>query len=180
MRWLAPGLALLALLWTPPARADVRPIVIPVPVEAPERIDAGPHHYPVTPFGLRRYLDSIRETEPQLWRRLDPEVARLEARDSRAYWLGGGGLVLGLALAAGSLVAINNGHDTAGEVLAVGSLAAMGGGIISFLLVRPERADVIEVMNLHNRLGPESRLTLSSRGGNPTGAPSVRVTVASF
>jgi hypothetical protein len=169
---------LLALLPASAALAD-RVLLVPVPVEMPERIDVGSQHYPVTPLGLRRYLERIRDSEPQLWRRLDPEVARLEARDSRSLWLGFGGLLLGGALAAGGLFAIDGGHDTAGDVLAIGGLAVTGAGIISFLVIRPERADVIEVMNLHNRLGPEDPMRLSSRGGLPR-SRWVHLTVASF
>src|SRR5215467_60770 len=74
-----------ALLTPPPPPPDPFPpsttttMVEPVAV-IPEHLVFKDQHFDASPAGLRRYLDAIRPTNPQLYAQLAPDVDRLEAR----------------------------------------------------------------------------------------------------
>jgi hypothetical protein len=162
-----------------PARATQRVVVRGD--SAPTQLVAGSQYYTFNLKGMRRYLDSIASDQPELWRRLDGELAALETRERKAAWLGWGSLGLGLALFAAALVTANDHLEvlSAPGLFALGGAASVIGGPLVAYSISPDREDLTELVNLHNRLAPQATLRLSDRAGLPP-FRGLRLTVARF
>jgi hypothetical protein len=163
------------------AVAAPMPYVVPIPVAPPRYVSAGSQYYELTLPGMRRYVDSLRERQPQVWLRVDPSLAALEAKARRAAWVGWGGLAAGIGLAVGGIFVARDLDPTVGVVMILASVPVMVGGFIGWAVMVPRRDDLLEVVNLHNQLAPAQPLQLSRQGGR--GGPSfrgLRLTLATF
>ncbi len=136
-------------------------------------IDAGARQFDDSVAGLRSYLESIRSTSPEIYLRLDPELGRLEAKRKTATIILVGGLALGTAAtiyafagakdcsaldtsgasrAAWSHCNDDNFDKTAAFTLIGASSVAVG--LLAWFLINPDRSDLIDFVNDHNRLSP--------------------------
>ena len=135
-------------------------------------------YFDATVEGLRRYLETIRSNDPQLYAHLDPELSKLESRRNTALavLLAGVGLgvvstVYGFAgkksCASPSVTDPSFAADadawgrcnddnmrTTATFTAVGLGAALAGLAISAALF-PRRSDIFGIVNEHNRLSHE-------------------------
>jgi hypothetical protein len=148
---------------------------------APERpgyLLVGNQYFDATPAGFQAYLDTIRTTNPDLFARLAPDAERLHQRVVTGRTLLVAGLAAGVAAslygiasrddcvlppatdpnfsaASAAWDACNrNNVRTLGTFGLIGvGLAAVG--IIGALAVSPSRAELLELVNRHNRISPQ-------------------------
>ena len=127
--------------------------------------------------GLRMYLSSIQAANPALYTQLVPAVEQLESRTTIARTSLIAGMGVGIALiltgvltrtdcAAPSLGepdfstgaaawdSCNRDNMTRLGLLSVVGVAAILGGGITALVTSPRRQDLLDVVNVHNRLSP--------------------------
>jgi hypothetical protein len=135
-------------------------------------------YFDATLSGLRRYMESLRTRDPQLYSQLDPKLAQLESRQNTALVVLGLGIGVGLA----STIYAFAGRKSCAEpqvgdanfaaemntwgqcnddnmrfsstFILLGLGAAMAGGFGAFA-VSPSRSDLLEIVNQHNRLSRE-------------------------
>lgn len=176
MRWRwSPLLIIVAL--ASPVSAQYRPQT--VVVEQPSSLEVGGQYYDASIGGLRDYLESIRTTQPDLYANLDPEVSSLETRQTIAVLSMVGGGVIGLGLMFFPLIVPGPDCNAMYDIfdperdrceddnltrlltfLGVGMGVALA-GLLVFLIVKPGRGDMLEVLNRHNRISPtQMRLQL--------------------
>jgi hypothetical protein len=170
-RTLVLGTCVIASLAGPATHARAGTPVIPIHLTSNDQI------YEVSVSGLRSYIESIKTTEPQLYAQLAPDVEHLESRRTAALAVLVTGLVAGVAssvyafagrsnCAEPSISDPNFAADSAAwgqcdqdninksaTFLFIGLAAAAAGGFGAFAIY-PSRADLLEVVNKNNRLGP--------------------------
>ena len=165
----------------PPAAATT--VVVPhYGTRFPQHFEArGNQYYDMTVSGLRLRVDSLKTSDSATYAILDREVSRLETRRTAAIALFVGGLAAPLVGFGAGFIAqsqhecppspsVGNPnfeqasrawHDCEkerGGIMGMYALVGMGvgaAGVLSALLVSPKRSDLLEVVNLHNRLTPE-------------------------
>ncbi|MET0593864.1 MAG: hypothetical protein ABW133_14270 [Polyangiaceae bacterium] len=143
----------------------------------PETLTYENRYYAVNMTGLRTYLESIRESAPQLYGQLDSKLSRLESRQTIAT----GVLVGGIAVSAVSFVyafvptrecvapapsdpnfaAAADAFDQCGRdrmtrmaTFSLIGLGSLGAGLIGNWLISPSRSDVLGFISEHNQLNP--------------------------
>jgi hypothetical protein len=167
-----------------PADSQPRPTLVPALGEKiPEHFQAGEQYYDFSLRGLRLRLDSMKEVDSTTYARLDDELSGLERRRTVSYVLFGAAIVAPLVswgfFAAHILrpqpscppmpSAMSPNFEAAKNAwfecnrtesnfdftpIAIGagvSVAAM----VSALIVAPKRSEMLEFVNLHNRLTRE-------------------------
>jgi len=141
----------------------------------PTHLQIGNQQYDASVAGFRAYLETMKFSDPGLYRQLAPDVARLDARRLGAEFALVGGVVVGLAsviygLTSGdtctepAVTDPNFGPDGSaweacnernGSRMATFSLVGVGallvGGAIA-LASWPGRSDIMDLINKHNRL----------------------------
>jgi hypothetical protein len=168
----------LAFLAPPPAAHQV-----------PEHLEVGNQVFDGSLSGFRTYLDTKRATDPQLFAQLDPQVRNLESQVATAREVLVAGVVVGLAFgvyaftgrktcnepalsdpsfaadsqAWGDCNSDNITHLATFTGIGIGAIAL--GGIAAYAL-SPQRSDMLNLVNEHNRISHEPiRLQL---GYDPT------------
>src|ERR1051325_9530960 len=63
----------------------------------PEHLEIGNQQFDGNLKGFRAYLESTKSGDPKLYASLDPDLARLEARQTTSIAMLGGGLFVGVA-----------------------------------------------------------------------------------
>ena len=155
----------------------------------PEHLQIGNQQFDGSVAGFRKYLETTKSTDPNLYKQLAPDVARLESRRVTAQAAFAGGVVLGLAslvygiasrddctqppisdrnFAADSAAwgACNN-HNMSRMITfgLLGTGAMIVGGTIA-MVTWPRRSDLLDLVSKHNRLSQQPlRLQL---GYDPT------------
>jgi len=172
-----------ATVGSPPVQM---PLIIPIPVAAPEKLSAGSQYFSFTPKGMRQYLESVRDTQPTLWTRVDPSLSALEPRVRLSSWFGYGGALLSVGMVTTGIILSAADADPTGGPLVLGlmggGLVVGIGGFVIWAVMVPKRDDLLEVVNLHNRASPPDPLRVSSvfRGGAAPRFRGLRLTVARF
>lgn len=163
------------------AGADgTRYVPVPVPAPPPNHLAAGNQYYEGSLSGFRDYLNAIRSRDPELFAAMDPRLSSLESKKTSAniaYW-GGGILGLGLMLvplfSREDCEVLSPGYDECNEdnlsslltFTAIGG-AVMIGGLVAGLVLRPNRKDLMNLVNENNRLRPDAPVQLQL-GYDPT------------
>jgi hypothetical protein len=168
--WVAGALQLLAA-------AAARPAGAMTPVTIPARLVVENRSFDASPAGFRRYLETIRWTNPELYWQLSPDVSRLESRALLPARLAIPSF--GVAAAA-TLVTIflskdcrrppvtdpNLSADSAAwqacnhynlvRLSAVGlpGFAIGLAGVVTTFAINPSRDDIRDLVNRHNRISP--------------------------
>jgi hypothetical protein len=147
-------------------------------VQLPEHLQIGNQQYDASVAGIRAYLEATKSGDPSLYGQLAPDVASLETRQENAEMALVGGLAVGVATAVYGIAS----RDTctspvvtdpafAADVAAWGACndrnmsrmetfgllgfgAMLVGGVIA-VVNWPRRADIMELLNKHNRLSKE-------------------------
>ncbi len=147
-------------------------------MQLPSSLTVGHQYFDASVGGLRRYLESVKATEPNLYLQLDPKLARLERRQIAAVALMVTGLVVPLATTVYALAgrkscdlpsvhdpnfsaasdAWDKCHDDnnrfTGTVILVGLVTGIVAEIAAFATL-PPRSALFDLVNEHNRLSPE-------------------------
>ena len=101
--------------------------------------------------GFRAYLERIREGDQDLYDALDPRLRGLEELDSTADIIFGA--AVGLSL--GALIAAIPVHEEVSQDIAygliIGGVSAFVLGVIIQAIVRPGHADLMGLIDLHDR-----------------------------
>lgn len=174
------GLCVVAALVGPvtPAHA-VTPAtaIVATTTVASSHLSIGNQVFEANVGGLRAYIDSIKDTQPQLYAQLAPDVQHLESRQHAALAVLFGGLAVGTAstiyafasrnscpepalsdpnFAADSAAwgTCNQNNDARSATFLVVGLAAAAAGAFGAFAIAPVRSDILEVTNKHNRLSP--------------------------
>jgi hypothetical protein len=157
----------------PPTAVFVEPVAV-----VPSHLVIGNQHFEASVSGVRDYLDSIKATQPLLYQQLAPDVARLEARQRHAIAalvIGGGlaALMVPLGLAAkkscpdpvlgdprfGAEVtawgACNDQNSATFTTFALAGAGALLAGGLAAVALMPRRADLLDLVNKHNRASAE-------------------------
>ena len=165
-----------------PRPADPQPRRTLVPElgwRTPEHLQASEQYYDFSVRGLRLRLDAMKEIDSATYARLDDELRRLERRRTASYILLGTGLVaplVGLAVfaaaqsqtsscpampspttpnfeaARNAWFACNSAQNEADFTpIAIGAGVSLA-ALVSAYIVAPKRAEMLEFVNLHNRL----------------------------
>jgi len=171
------GTLALALVLGHTREGEAQTVLI-LPAEQPRHLAVGDQYYEANLRGFREYLDSLYTSDPELYAKLDPELAKLEKRSKTATTL----LIVGGVVALASIavpVAAANSCDSAsayhtsdpeyraaveddldcGDRVTAGTVAVVSAGFgIAFvgLAVFPTRRAKLQFLNLHNRLRPET------------------------
>lgn len=151
------------------------PVVMPPPVP-PSHIAAGDQYYEADLDGLRAYLESIAVQQPSVYAAMDPKLASLESRSTWGTISLAGGVAIG---AAALVLAVATTEDCNQDVLSDeweqcnednkarstaifgAGMLGLGAGLAAWLVLKPGRSDLLEVINEHNRLGPQQPLRLN-------------------
>jgi hypothetical protein len=143
------------------------PMPMPSTAVAPNSFEASGQYYDGTPKGLRKYLETIRSSQPEVYQGLNIDVEILESRQSTSQWLGWGGLGIGgfLIIGSATFLSTKKKSEFTGEeytetnmgLLAGGAIVALG-GTIAGLIINPSREEMMETINKHNRLSPQKQL----------------------
>lgn len=158
-------------------------------VVAPSHLSVGAQQFDLSVTSLRDYLETLKETDANLYRQLDPLLARLETQRRTALVVAAAGAALGVAslvyalagqkdcplpdatdpqFAAKSAAWGSCTHDntTTGAMFGLAGVAAIGVGLLAGVVIAPGRGDLLAFVNQHNRLSAEPlRLQL---GYDPT------------
>jgi hypothetical protein len=156
-----------------------QPIEVVTPAHViPSHLTIGNQTFEASVKGLRAYVESIRETQPQLYAQLAPDVERLESSRTAARAV----LVTGLIAGAASVLYAVAGRGNCQEpsiydpnfaaksdawgscnqhdiemrgLFAFMGVAAFAAGGFGAWALAPSRSDLLEVLNKNNRLSPE-------------------------
>ncbi len=146
----------------------------------PEHFEAGNQYYDLSLTGLRYRVESLKGSDAATYAILDGEVTRLEHRRTAAVALLSGGLAAPLiAFGAASVARSQDScpmpsastpnfemasqawmqcnedrNSSTATYIGVG-FGIMIVGVVGALVVAPKRSDLLEVVNLHNRLQVE-------------------------
>jgi hypothetical protein len=195
--WVAGGVAAIALgianpssaqaLKAPLAPLAVQPVgwvrTTPALISAsvtptfPEALSYENRYYAWSTAGLRDYLESIRAGSPELYARLDPELARLESRKTIATGVLIGGAAVALvsviyAFAPVSDCTMPNAGDpnfsaasdawdqcsrdryTRMATFSLIGLGAFGASLLGSWAIAPSRSDMLSFISSHNQINP--------------------------
>ena len=100
--------------------------------------------------GFRRYLQRIEESDPQLYRLLDPRLSELEERSTVADVVFGVSLGLSIAGAFGTIPAYEFAGEEAALGVALGSVGLLLVGAIVQAIIRPGHGDLVALIDLHD------------------------------
>jgi hypothetical protein len=100
--------------------------------------------------GFRNYLERISQSDPGIYRLLDPRLDDLEYRDTAADVVFGVSFGLGLAALGVSIPIYTEIGETPGIGLIVGGLSAIVIGIVIQAIVRPGHPDLVALIDLHD------------------------------
>lgn len=100
--------------------------------------------------GFRRYLQRIEESDPQLYRLLDPRLSDLEERSTVADVVFGVSLGLSIAGAFGTIPAYEFAGEEAALGVALGSAGLLLVGAIVQAIIRPGHGDLVALIDLHD------------------------------
>jgi hypothetical protein len=143
----------------------------------PETLSRDGQYYDVSVSGLRGYLESIRESSPQVYAELDPALSNLESRRTIATGVLVGGTVASVAsliyavaptadCQSPSINDSNFANDTKAWALCNSNqqakmmtfgLLGLGtflAGFLAWAAISPHRADLMAIVNEHNRMTP--------------------------
>jgi hypothetical protein len=143
-----------------------------------DHIVVGNQLFETSVAGLRSYLDSIQSSEPQLYVQLNPDLHRLEARQTGARVVFLAGLGVGAASAAYAFLgqkdchaplvtdpafaadsaawgACNDDNTRKATTFTLLGLGALVAGAAGWLALTPGRSDYFDFVNKHNRLSPQ-------------------------
>jgi hypothetical protein len=146
-------------------QAEPQPWPRPSPHRVPlsEHLRVGHETFDASVAGLRAYLETTKSSDPNLYRQLAPDVARLESKQTVAEIALLGGVALG---AAGFDYWLMGGDTGKTPLAAIGIGGLLVGGMIA-LVTWPDRQDLLKVINKHNRV-TEPPLRLQLGLGNAT------------
>ncbi|HZL19028.1 MAG TPA: hypothetical protein VFG23_14920 [Polyangia bacterium] len=155
----------------------------------PSHLEVGDQTFEANLNGFRAYLETKRASDPRLFAALDPRVEHLESQVAAGEAVAVAGLVIGVASTAYAFLgrktcpepgitdpnfaadsaawgACNQDNDsTSGKFILLG-IGAMTLGGIGWWILSPTRADLLDLVNAHNALAPDTmRLQL---GYDPT------------
>jgi hypothetical protein len=121
--------------------------------------------YDASVKGLRKYVDSLKDENPHLYGKLDPDIRNFESQQSNAYigmGVSGGVMLAGLGLTLYPLISGNISEKSLGLVYAGTGVTILGvlGFACSSWIFAPSREDFLDFMNKHNRLNPNNKLDL--------------------
>lgn len=100
--------------------------------------------------GFRGYLERISESDPGIYRLLDPRLDDLEYRDSAADVVFGVSFGLGLAALGTSIPVYLEVGEEPGIGLIIGGLSAIVIGIVIQAIIRPGHQDLVALIDLHD------------------------------
>lgn len=144
-------------------------------IVVPSHINVGNEQYEGTLGGMRSYLESVRSAKPDLYAQLSPDLSRLEDRATEAKVILGVGVAAGLAGILYGFLGRNScplpsafdpgfeeksaAWDACNEsnmsrsltFSLIGAGAFIAGGA-AFYALYPDRNDLFELVNKHNRL----------------------------
>jgi hypothetical protein len=117
-------------------------------VQVSEHLRVGHQTFDASVAGLRAYLDTIKSSDPNIYRQFDADVARLESKKTVAEIALLGGVALGVA---GFDYWLMGGETGRTPIAALGIGALLVGSMIA-LVNWPGRQDLLDVINRHNRV----------------------------
>ena len=165
------------------------PMTVPHTTVVPSHLRIGDQQFDASVAGFRAYLETTKVSDAPLYAQLAPDLVRLESRFevARLVLVAGlmGGLVSGIYAFAGGKScpepaitepnfaaksaawgACNGDNMRMTSTFAFISLGSFFVGTVGALAIAPGRADLLELVNKHNRLHPQPlRLEI---GFNPT------------
>jgi hypothetical protein len=155
-----------------PALADNSRVVLP------SHLSVGNQQFDASLAGIRAYLETTKSSDPQLYAQLAPDLEQLEAKRTNAIAAFAAGVtatvVVGVVGFAGqadcqspSVTDPNFGAKSAAwgacnddnmrrlEIFGALGIAAFVAGTVTALAIAPTRADLMDLVNKHNRLSRE-------------------------
>ena len=137
-----------------------------VTVVLPSSLSVGGQYYDASVGGVEDFMAVLHSEDPALWAQLEADVARLRTRRN---WSIGSAItagVVGGGLFFGSFFAGPTHNDYGVEIREANyPMMAVGGGIlvvgtIAAQILWPRRGDMMDFVNKHNRLRPNSPMQL--------------------
>jgi|GEM_PF-4813332 len=112
--------------------------------------------YDLSIEGIRSHLQTLEHADPEVFRRMDRRLRKLERRQRLSRLVTWGGVGLGAAMIVGGILTDGDPANadfmgTLPKVLFVGGLGVFGAGVGASMVLDPSREDVIEHINAHNR-----------------------------
>lgn len=133
-------------------------------------LSANGQYYPVSARGVAQYMDRLAVEDPEAFRLLEPQARKL-ARRQKIGWAGvASSLAIATVLGIGGVTFLR--HRSTDEfgfttrrtnLAAVGASAAFFGVSVGFVFVIPGRGRVLDFVNHHNRIRPESQIAYNGR-----------------
>lgn len=126
-------------------------------------------YYEPTVDGLRKYLETLRYSEPEVYSKLNATVNNYETRDNIGFAVGVTSIVASVALMVGSFtfLAKEDKDFPSGKSPNMGaffgSMVVWLGGSIASSYIRPDREDFYDFINQHNKLKPNDPLEFSQQ-----------------
>lgn len=144
----------------------------------PTHLEVNNQYFDASPGGFRNYLETIRSTNPQLYADLSPDVDHLQSRQTTALTLLAVGAVAGIATAVYGIATRSDcvepplsdpnfaadsqawGDCDKNNIERMATFSFIGAGVlaagfISAWVMAPSRADLIDLVNKHNRASQE-------------------------
>lgn len=118
---------------------------------APGQIQSGSQYYEGNLDGLRKYVDTLQVSQPELYKQLDSKLSKLETRNTVGNVVQIAGVVGWLAMSLAQDV--ENPDTTTPLILLVGGFGAG-------YAIRPSRSDYLDIINENNRLNPSRQLEM--------------------
>jgi hypothetical protein len=156
MEW-ALALAFSTLFAAPPTDVSFGAgVTTPTKVDLPYTLVAGDQYFDASVSGIRDYLDSIRESDPEVFAAMKPKADSLALKRNFS-WVFYGLSVAAIGVDAYLLLDRKVNFDSATPWVLLGSAVALG-AVANFL--QPDRSDYMSFVNAHNRQNPKTRLQL--------------------
>lgn len=124
-------------------------------------------YYEPNADGLRKYLETLRYSEPKVYSQLNKTVKKYENKDNIAFAVDVTSAVVGITLIVGSFTFLGKKDPDFPDSPKVNYGAFFGGmglwlaGGIASGYIRPDREDFYDFINEHNRLKPNDPLEFS-------------------
>jgi hypothetical protein len=160
--------------YTPPPQPVVHTTTV-YPVLRPETLQVGGRYYQATLSGLRQYVDTLNNTNPDLFKTVDPELSSLESRSTTGLVVIIGGLAAGTALVVASFAA-HSGKELFNAPLFYGGCGiGVVTPIVGFAML-PHEGSLLDFVNFHNEHASEHPIVWQGHTAQPLddGSPPAR------
>ncbi len=139
-----------------------------------DKISVEKQYFELDNEGLREYMESIRNEQPDLYNTLNPDLEELEKNEKTAKYIRYGGLGLGMFFALQGVAVSSAEADKAldnldsepsnkGLNLSMLGVLCAAIGVMLPNVMQPEKKDYLKFINKHNRQSPKNPINVSAK-----------------